>query len=130
MTLDPPEVVGTLGDDLLVNCTTSEESPEAVSWMYDGIENTNEDGKNFHTLVLPLSQWNTSARCTVKLNETLECSKGLKITMYSKCGARSIHRQRKRQSLLDHSVLFILVHLPVLTFRSSKNETLAHLPLV
>lgn len=91
--LDPPEVVGELGEDILVNCTTSEESPDAVFWTYDGTESELEEEKNFLQWPLHLSKWNTTAKCTVKLNETFECSKDLQITVYSKCTSKSIHHQ-------------------------------------
>lgn len=88
ITLEPPEVVGELGDHLLVNCTTSVPSPEVVSWKYGNTASENGDDENFCSLVLPLSQWNVSARCTVRPNKTFECSKDLKVTVYSKCHSR------------------------------------------
>lgn len=93
LTLDPPEVVGELGEDVLVNCTTTEESPDAVFWTYGSTQSEHEDEKNFNLLPLTLSEWNMTVTCTVKLNQTFQCSKDLKVTVYSKCNSKSLHHQ-------------------------------------
>lgn len=94
LTLDPPEVAGELGDNLEVNCTSSEEIHDGIFWTYSGTESDNEEDKNYKLLILSLSEWNLSAKCTIKLNETFECSKDLKITIYSKCKSKLMHYQK------------------------------------
>lgn len=64
-------------------------------WTIGSTESKHEDEKNFDLLTLPLSDWNMTAKCTVKLSETFECSKDVKITVYSKCDSKSIHYQKK-----------------------------------
>lgn len=93
--LDTPEIVGELREEMLVNCSTPEDSPDAIFWTIGSTESEHEDEKNFKFLILSLSDWNMTAKCTVKLNQTFECSKDLKITVYSKCDSKSIHYQKK-----------------------------------
>lgn len=81
--LDTPEIVGELREEMLANCSTPEDSPDAIFWTIGSTESKHEDEKNFNLLILPLSDWNMTAKCTVKLNETFECSKDLKITVYN-----------------------------------------------
>lgn len=75
----------------MVNCSTPEESPDAMFWTYGITESKHEDEKNYYIWPLRLSEWNMTAKCTVKLNEEFECSKDLEITVYSKCAYKSIH---------------------------------------
>lgn len=92
LALNPPEVVGVLGEAVLVNCTTTEEYPDAMFWTYDGTESDHDD-KSFFLSELTLSKWDMTAKCTLKLNDTFECHKDLKITVYSKCNSKPIRHQ-------------------------------------
>lgn len=93
LTLDPPEVVGELGDNFLVNCTSFEEEFDEIFWTYGSTESEREDVKSFTLLSMSLSEWDVAVKCTVKLNSSFECSTDLKITVYSKCHCKPVHHQ-------------------------------------
>lgn len=83
LTLDPPEVIREYRDSMIVNCTSSEEDHDQMYWIIgDGVSQREEE-MNFISSSLILSDWNLKAECKVKLNDTFECSKDLKITIYS-----------------------------------------------
>lgn len=91
LNLDPPEVVGELGESVLVNCTSSEEDYDGI-FLYENTELTMEDDEEkFLSWDLLLNQWNITVKCIIKLNSTSECRKDLKITVYRKCEFKSIH---------------------------------------
>lgn len=93
LNLDPPEVVGEFGESVLVNCTSSEENHDGIFFEDENIDTDPEEDKNFFLFALTLNQWDMNAKCIVKLNDTFECSKDLKITVYRKCEFKSIHYQ-------------------------------------
>lgn len=110
-----PEIVGELGDEILVNCSTTEDSPDAMFWTIGSQESKHDDEKNFYLLILPLSDWNMTAKCTVKLNETFECSKDVKITVYSKCDSKSIHylKKKKKATMTVSFVSYHFLYIPI-----------------
>lgn len=86
LTLSPPEVVGKYLETVMVNCTSLDESHEELCWDADNTVTACEDeGFGTFELSLNMSDWILKAECKIKLNHTFECSKDLKITVYSKC---------------------------------------------
>ncbi|XP_034566554.1 intercellular adhesion molecule 5 [Notolabrus celidotus] len=82
LTLDPPVVIGEQGESVEVNCTSNEEDHYGMNWRTSNTDSGFEDEKSFVSEFLQLSDWNMSAECRLKLNETFECSKDLEITVY------------------------------------------------
>lgn len=93
LSLDPPEVVGELREEVLVNCTSSDESHDGIFFKTENNSTDPEEEKSFLLWVLDLNQWDIKAKCMVKLSDNSECSKDLKITVYRKCEFKSIHYQ-------------------------------------
>lgn len=93
LNLEPPEIVGVLGESVLVNCTSLEENHDGISIKYENSDTDPEEDESFLLSSVPLNQWNMAAKCIIKLNDTTECSKDFKITVYRKCVSKSIHYQ-------------------------------------
>ena len=89
--LDPPEVIGKYGDTVLVNCSSSEEYLDGMVLKLGNTNHNDDDDENFISESLSLSDWSVKAECRIKLNETVECSRELGITIYSKCIFRLHH---------------------------------------
>lgn len=87
ITLDPPEVIGEYGDTVLVNCSSSEEFYDRLVLKLGNIYHNDDDDEHFVSGPLSLSDWSVKAECRIKLDETLECSRELGITIYSKCSS-------------------------------------------
>ncbi|KAM8723919.1 hemicentin-2 isoform 2-T2 [Acanthopagrus schlegelii] len=80
--LDPPEVIGKYGDTVTVNCSSSEEYHDGMVLKLGNTNHTDDDDENFISESLSLSDWSVKAECRIKLNDTLECSRELGITIY------------------------------------------------
>lgn len=87
ITLDPPEVIGEYGDTVLVNCSSSEEFHDGLVLKLGNTYHNDNDDEHFVSGPLTLSDWSVTAECRIKLDETLECSRELGITIYSKCSS-------------------------------------------
>lgn len=81
--LQPPELVQELGEDTLVNCTTTDDGHRGIYWTY-GNETQREDVNSFVAMSILSSDWNTQANCTIKLNDTYECTEELKVKAYKR----------------------------------------------
>ncbi|KAM9346626.1 vascular cell adhesion protein 1 [Symphorus nematophorus] len=81
LSLDPPEVIEEYETPISINCTTAEEFFDMMSLTAGNDSTSTLDERNIATST-SLSDWNLKAVCTIKLNDTLECSKDLKITIY------------------------------------------------
>ena len=84
LTLVPPEVIGRYNDNVAVNCSSSYEFYQMMSWQFGTNDSIEEEEIPFVTLEMTLSDWSLNAECKIKINATCECSKDLKITVYSK----------------------------------------------
>ncbi|XP_070704041.1 intercellular adhesion molecule 1 [Pempheris klunzingeri] len=86
LTLDVPMVIGRHGEDVLVNCTSTEEDHDGIYWSIRNTTGTYdtgiEDEKRFNLLLLSLSDWNLTAECKIKLRSSYECSENLEIIVY------------------------------------------------
>uniref|UniRef100_A0A3Q3G844 Ig-like domain-containing protein n=1 Tax=Labrus bergylta TaxID=56723 RepID=A0A3Q3G844_9LABR len=82
LTLDPPVVVGELGETVGVNCSSVNDNHYGMYWRTRNTDSELEEENSFIAESLQLSDWNTAAECKIKLNETYECSKELEIIMY------------------------------------------------
>ncbi|KAF1379659.1 hypothetical protein PFLUV_G00178320 [Perca fluviatilis] len=80
LTLDPPEVIKEYKESVLVNCTSTEEDHDGMSWTVGNTASTTERDNSYIQALL--SNWTVTAECKIKLNDTHECSKDLKITVY------------------------------------------------
>ncbi|XP_036944946.1 intercellular adhesion molecule 5 isoform X2 [Acanthopagrus latus] len=80
--LDPPEVIGKYGDTVLVNCSSSEEYLDGMVLKLGNTNHNDDDDENFISESLSLSDWSVKAECRINLNETVECSRELGITIY------------------------------------------------
>lgn len=83
LTLDPPVLVQHLGKSSDVNCSSIDEYHDGMYWIYNNTKEP-EEMNAFTILSIPHINWDTQARCEIKLNETYKCSKDLQITVYSK----------------------------------------------
>lgn len=84
LSLDPPEVLGEVGESFFVNCTSTEEYHDGMYWRVGNTNNDMEDVHNFVSVSLSLD-WNVTAECKLDLKPNHTCSKDLEITVYSKC---------------------------------------------
>lgn len=84
LALDPPEVIGEYEQTEMVNCTFSDEFHDGLYWEIQNTKMEYEEERSFVELQLELSNWNLKAECKIKQNDSFECSKDLKITVYSK----------------------------------------------
>lgn len=83
--LEPPEVIEEYGSVVFVNCTSTTDYYDEMYWKYGTRESGIEEDSAFITGEMSLADWNVTAECKIKLNASLECSKNLEITIYSKC---------------------------------------------
>lgn len=79
LSLDPAEVVKQNGEMVSLNCTSTVDAHEGMYWT-DGINKTMETQLNS---IVAEVDWDV-ATCKIKLKNSFECSKDLKITTYSK----------------------------------------------
>ncbi|XP_073350364.1 vascular cell adhesion protein 1 [Pagrus major] len=82
VTLHPPEVIGEYNGTVFLNCSSSEEHHDRLYLELGNTIHHVGDNESFVSGLLSLSDWNVTAKCRVKLNETLECSKDFGITIY------------------------------------------------
>uniref|UniRef100_A0A3Q3WDL1 Ig-like domain-containing protein n=1 Tax=Mola mola TaxID=94237 RepID=A0A3Q3WDL1_MOLML len=82
LTLDPPEVIGRYDDIVMVNCTTSYDFHDKMYWKVGQADPIEEEEISFVTLPLTLSNWSLNAKCNININDSIECSKNLEITVY------------------------------------------------
>lgn len=87
ITLNPPEVIGEYGHTVFVNCSSSEEYHDGLGLTLGSTYHSDDKDENFVSGTLSLSNWMVKAECRIKLNENLECSRELGITIYSKCSS-------------------------------------------
>jgi len=67
----------------MVNCTSEEEIHDGMYWKV-GDTDYPVEYVNSVSQSVPLLDWNVTAECKIKLNNTNECSKELEITLFSK----------------------------------------------
>lgn len=81
LVLEPAEITAEYGDLLSVKCSNTLDMDYDMYWRVgDEIQET-EDGYSV-SYNLSLSEWNMTAQCTIMLNDSLECTKDLEITVY------------------------------------------------
>ncbi|XP_031168644.1 intercellular adhesion molecule 5 isoform X1 [Sander lucioperca] len=80
LTLDPPEVIKEYEESVFINCTSTEEDHAGMYWTVGNTNSAMEYDNSY--IQAPLSNWDVAAECKIKLNDTHECSKDLKITVY------------------------------------------------
>ncbi|XP_059204850.1 intercellular adhesion molecule 5 isoform X2 [Centropristis striata] len=80
--LDPPEVLGEYGTSVKVNCTSTDEYHDGIHWTVGNNDSKIEYDDSFITADVPLSDWDVTAVCIMKLSGGLVCSKELEITIY------------------------------------------------
>lgn len=80
--LNPPEVIAEYGQEVVVNCTSTDDDFDEIYWR-DGTRQSekNTDGSSI-SWTLHLSDWNIKPKCIIKLNESFECSKDLGMTIF------------------------------------------------
>lgn len=81
LSLQPPTMVLEVGKVGYVNCTTTVDGHDGIYWTY-GSEKQPKDLDSFTVLQIPSADSNKTATCTIKVNETHECSKDLDIKVY------------------------------------------------
>lgn len=82
LTLDPPEVVEEYGVEVMVNCSSDRDEHAGMYWSVENIDDAVEYDNSFTSRLVSMSDWHVKAECKIKLNDTYECSKDLKITVY------------------------------------------------
>ncbi|XP_053298668.1 intercellular adhesion molecule 5 [Pleuronectes platessa] len=80
LVLDPPEVIAEYGSQVSVNCTSSYEEHEGMYWSNE--ESAMTVDEKFIPWRGQLSPWNVTAKCIINMNDSFECSKDLRITLY------------------------------------------------
>lgn len=81
LSLQPPTLMLEVGKEGYVNCTTTVDDHYGIHWTYG---NETQPGylDSFTVLHIPFADRNKTATCTIKVNDTFECSKDLDIKVY------------------------------------------------
>ncbi|XP_069004947.1 vascular cell adhesion protein 1 [Embiotoca jacksoni] len=82
LVLDPPEIIEEYGKSVLVNCSTTFEKHDGMYWRAGNQSFDTKKNEGVVSKLVELSDWNLKFECKVKLNDSLECSKELKVTVY------------------------------------------------
>ncbi|KAM9843449.1 vascular cell adhesion protein 1 isoform 2-T2 [Aulostomus maculatus] len=82
LTLNPPEVVAEMNEAFEVNCTSTVEDHDGMSWIVANNVFVEEEEENFIQLQWKTLDWNEEALCKIKLNRSHDCTKQLNITVY------------------------------------------------
>ncbi|CAI5675800.1 unnamed protein product [Oreochromis niloticus] len=81
--MDPPEIIAEYGGNpVIVNCTTTLDEHDGMYWTVGNEIFQLEDEELFISHSVPVSDWNVTAECKMKLNESYECSKDLKVILF------------------------------------------------
>lgn len=88
--LQPKELVQEFGETALLNCTTTVDGHRGMYWTH-GDEKQEESLDSFIVLPISLTDWNTQARCTIKLSYTNECSEEVKVKVYKRPTSITVH---------------------------------------
>uniref|UniRef100_A0A4W6FY77 Ig-like domain-containing protein n=1 Tax=Lates calcarifer TaxID=8187 RepID=A0A4W6FY77_LATCA len=79
--LEPSEVIGEHGDEVIVNCTSSSEDHDGMYWINGDNRTDSQEDAAFFPYSVSLSDYNVTAECKIKVNSS-ECGKELGITIY------------------------------------------------
>ncbi|XP_033501201.2 vascular cell adhesion protein 1 [Epinephelus lanceolatus] len=82
LTLEPDKVLEEYGGTVSVNCTSAEEYHDGMYWRVGYNVSEIEYDSQYISWSVPLSDWNVTTECRVKLTGNVECSKDLEITLY------------------------------------------------
>lgn len=83
--LDPSEVIAEYEDEVTLTCNNTDDIQDAIFWQYGTTTSGFLEDTPFISWTLKLTDWNvTKAECMTRLDNALECSKELKITLFSK----------------------------------------------
>lgn len=83
--MDPPEIITEYGGiPVIVNCTIRLGDHNGLYWKVGNESFDIEDEEMFVSHLVPVSDWNVTAECKMKFNESYECSKELKVILFSK----------------------------------------------
>lgn len=82
LSLNPPEIIEEYGTQVMVNCTSTAPDHDGMYWRVENKSFSIEEGEYFVAQSVLLSDWNVTAECKIKLNESHECSKELEMTIY------------------------------------------------
>ncbi|XP_014263580.3 hemicentin-1 isoform X2 [Maylandia zebra] len=81
---DPPEIIAEYGGiPVIVNCTTRLGDHYGLYWRVGNESSDTEDEEMFISHLVPVSDWNVTAECKMKFNESYECSKELKVILFN-----------------------------------------------
>ncbi|GAA6218128.1 immunoglobulin superfamily member 10-like [Lates japonicus] len=98
--LEPSEVIGEHGDEVMVNCTSLFEN-DGIYWIYgDKMTDTVEDTA-FLSHSVSLSDYNVMAECRVKVNNSLECRKELGITVYKNPSMVNVYPTKHVKAMVE-----------------------------
>ncbi|XP_047427770.1 hemicentin-1-like isoform X2 [Mugil cephalus] len=79
--VEPTVIIREYGDHVDVNCSHYDNHLD-ILWRVGNNTLVGDNDYDYFTLSLSLSDWNMSAECIVKINESHECSKHLEINVY------------------------------------------------
>lgn len=82
LSLDPSEIIEEYGTQVIVNCTSTVPEHEGMHWTVSNKSFEIEGVQYFITQSVLLSDWNVSAECKIRFNDSDDCSKELEITIY------------------------------------------------
>uniref|UniRef100_A0A3P8X4M8 Ig-like domain-containing protein n=1 Tax=Cynoglossus semilaevis TaxID=244447 RepID=A0A3P8X4M8_CYNSE len=81
--LDPSEVIAEYEDEVTLTCNNTDDIQDAIFWQYGTTTSGFLEDTPFISWTLKLTDWNvTKAECMTRLDNALECSKELKITLF------------------------------------------------
>ncbi|KAM9843938.1 vascular cell adhesion protein 1-like [Aulostomus maculatus] len=99
LTLNPPEVVAEMNEAFEVNCTSTVEDHDGMSWIVANNVFVEEEEENFIQLQWKTLGWNEEALCKIKLNRSHDCTKQLNITVYKNPEAVHLFRTNYNDSV-------------------------------
>ncbi|XP_071389514.1 intercellular adhesion molecule 5 [Centroberyx affinis] len=83
LTLDPPELMVEHEQSFQVNCSSTTHNYDKIFWSSENGIIDEEEEMEFITLVVAnMSDWDVQHQCKIKIDETHECSKDLRLTVY------------------------------------------------
>lgn len=82
LTLDPPEVIEEYGNLLQLNCTSEILEHEGMYWRTGTEPSDPEEEDMYVSSPMIQADWDVSAECKIKLNDSFECSKEVEFTVY------------------------------------------------
>uniref|UniRef100_A0A4W6FWB2 Ig-like domain-containing protein n=1 Tax=Lates calcarifer TaxID=8187 RepID=A0A4W6FWB2_LATCA len=129
--LEPSEVIGEHGDEVIVNCTSSSEDHDGMYWINGDNRTDSQEDAAFFPYSVSLSDYNVTAECKIKVNSS-ECGKELGITIYKNPSMVNVYPTKHVKAMVEgeqyelHCDIHEVAPVQNLTVRWYKDSQLIH----